>query len=66
MSSCTVTATNGGTPWTGTTGTQTSLPIRSQTIFTARCIASDTGITYTKSATVNKIPTFCEPGATGC
>jgi hypothetical protein len=66
MESCAVTSTNGGTPWVGITGTQTSLPIQSQTVFSIRCLATDTGVIYTKSATVDIIPAFCEPGAAGC
>jgi len=62
VTSCNITGTNGDS-WTGTNGTQTSAHITSQTIYTARCIAND-GSILTKSATVNLIPTFCEP-ATG-
>ena len=43
----------------------TSPPIQAQTIFTLRCVAIG-GAVVSKSATVNIIPTFCEPGAHGC
>jgi hypothetical protein len=64
VTSCTVTS-NAGDSWTGTSGTKTSLPINGQTTFTAKCTGND-GSTLTQSATVNLIPVFCEPGATGC
>lgn len=40
--------------------------ILQQTVFTLRCVSSISGQTYSQSATVNVLPTFCEPGTVGC
>lgn len=64
MTSCTVTSTNGAS-WSGTSGTEVSPAIQAQTVFTIRC-NSNTGSIVTKTATVNIIPVFCEPGSSSC
>ena len=45
---------------------KSSAPIQGQTIYTISCILSVDGSTYTRSAVVNMLPVFCEPGTTGC
>src|SRR5947199_2690124 len=64
IDSCSITSNNSDS-WTDTSGTKTSKQIMGQTIFTASCIGTD-GSILTQSATVNLVPVFCEPGATGC
>ncbi len=65
ISACTVSGSNSDL-WSGTSGTDTSLAIQSQTIYTIRCTSSVDGSTVSQSATVNIIPVWCEPGAAGC
>lgn len=58
VSSCSVSGNNGNS-WTGTSGSQISSPIVTQTVYTLSCAGLD-GSTFIQSATVNLIPIFQE------
>lgn len=57
--SCSVTGTNGNA-WGGTSGSQISSPIGSQTIFSLDCVGVDASQSLHKSVTVSVIPVFQE------
>jgi hypothetical protein len=56
--SCTVSGDNNDA-WSGTSGTRTSSPIETRTIYTLSCEALD-GSTPTESVTVRVVPVFQE------
>ncbi len=70
--SCTVTGSNSdGTGsnstgvWNTTTGNKPSSNIQAQTVYTLTCLGQN-GSNATDAATVNIVPSWCEPGLSGC
>jgi hypothetical protein len=70
--SCTVvgsnsdgTGSNSTGVWNTTTGNKPSSNIQAQTVYTLTCLGLD-GSNATDAATVNVVPSWCEPGLSGC